>query len=394
MAGVHAALLTASFLARLRDFRFTGEVYAMREGTVFFGSEPVLRVVAPLPEAQLVESRIVNLLQYQTLVASKAASCRLAAPRAQLVDFGMRRAHGAEAACLCSRASYIAGFDATATLEASRKFGIPPAGTMAHSFVQAHEMEIEAFRNFALCRPAERGIAHRHLRHGPRRKKGCAAGEGVSQPPASSSRPCVSTAAISPSRRAVCGTFWTVIGEPGNPIWRAPRSMSTRSRRWRRTGTDGRLLRRDEARGLRGCASLDCAYKLTSTQDGRAGNARSGRRRGRASGRCTVSTTRKASLRAMSCAATGSPRGQPVAPSGDGRRTEDGATAALDRGSCHCGSSWRRCRMRCSTLEHVAYSPAKVSDLQHALVAEARPRRALMRERSGCDAGPGSPSTP
>ncbi len=140
-------------LARLRDFRFTGEVYAMHEGTVFFASEPVLRVVAPLPQAQLIESRIVNLLQYQTLIASKAARCRLAAPRAQLVDFGMRRAHGAEAACLCSRASYIAGFDATATLEASRSFGIPVAGTMAHSFVQAHEMEIDAFRSFAECHP-------------------------------------------------------------------------------------------------------------------------------------------------------------------------------------------------------------------------------------------------
>ena len=140
-------------LARLRDFRFSGEVYAMHEGTVFFASEPVLRVVAPLPEAQLVESRIVNLLQYQTLVASKAARCRLAAPQAQLIDFGMRRAHGAEAAWLCSRASYIAGFDATATLEASRRFGIPAAGTMAHSFVQTHEMEIDAFRNFAECRP-------------------------------------------------------------------------------------------------------------------------------------------------------------------------------------------------------------------------------------------------
>lgn len=145
--------LCASFLERLKNFRFTGQVYAMREGTVFFASEPVLRVVAPLPEAQLVESRIVNLLQYQTLVASKAARCRLATPQGQLIDFGMRRAHGAEAACLCSRASYIAGFDATATVEASRQFGIPAAGTMAHSFVQAHEMELEAFRNFATCHP-------------------------------------------------------------------------------------------------------------------------------------------------------------------------------------------------------------------------------------------------
>lgn len=140
-------------LERLGAFRFTGDVYAMREGTVFFASEPVLRVVAPLPEAQLIESRIVNLLQYQTLVASKAARCRLAAPGAQLIDFGMRRAHGAEAACLGSRASYIGGFDATATVEAARQFGIPVAGTMAHSYVQAHEMELEAFQNFAACHP-------------------------------------------------------------------------------------------------------------------------------------------------------------------------------------------------------------------------------------------------
>jgi nicotinate phosphoribosyltransferase len=140
-------------LERLSTFRFTGDVHAMREGTVFFASEPVLRVVAPLPEAQLIESRIVNLLQYQILVASKAARCRLAAPGAELIDFGMRRAHGAEAACLCSRASYIAGFNATATVEAARQFGIPCAGTMAHSYVQAHELELEAFQNFAACHP-------------------------------------------------------------------------------------------------------------------------------------------------------------------------------------------------------------------------------------------------
>jgi nicotinate phosphoribosyltransferase len=144
---------SAELLERLKTFRFTGSVAAMPEGTVFFASEPVLRIVAPLPEAQLVESRIVNLLHYQTLVASKAARCRLAAPRAELIDFGMRRAHGAEAASLCSRASYIAGFDATATVEASRLYGIPMAGTMAHSFLQAHELEVQAFTNFASCHP-------------------------------------------------------------------------------------------------------------------------------------------------------------------------------------------------------------------------------------------------
>lgn len=145
--------LSASCLERLASFRFSGRVFAAPEGTVFFASEPILRVEAPLPEAQLVESRIVSLLHYQTLVASKAARCRLAAPKAELIDFGMRRAHGAEAAHLASRASYIAGIDATATVEASYRYGIPPAGTMAHSFVQAHELESQAFQNFARCHP-------------------------------------------------------------------------------------------------------------------------------------------------------------------------------------------------------------------------------------------------
>ncbi|HEY0682262.1 MAG TPA: nicotinate phosphoribosyltransferase [Steroidobacter sp.] len=145
--------LSSSTLKRLASFRFTGRVFAVPEGTVFFASEPILRVEAPLPEAQLVESRIVSLLHYQTLVASKAARCRLAAPKAQLIDFGMRRAHGAEAGCLASRASYIAGIDATATVEASYRYGIPRAGTMAHSFVQAHELESQAFLNFARCHP-------------------------------------------------------------------------------------------------------------------------------------------------------------------------------------------------------------------------------------------------
>jgi nicotinate phosphoribosyltransferase len=143
--------LSVDTLERLASFRFTGRVFAVPEGTVFFASEPILRVEAPLPEAQLVESRIVSLLHYQTLVASKAARCRLAAPKAELIDFGMRRAHGAEAAVLASRASYIAGMDATATVEASFRYGIPMSGTMAHSFVQAHELEAEAFQNFARC---------------------------------------------------------------------------------------------------------------------------------------------------------------------------------------------------------------------------------------------------
>jgi nicotinate phosphoribosyltransferase len=140
-------------LHRLRSFRFTGDVDAMPEGTVFFGSEPILRVDAPLPEAQFVESRIINLLNFQSMIASKAARCRLAAGERRLADFGLRRSHGAEAGLLAARACYLAGFDSTATVAAGRAFGIPVTGTMAHSFVQAHDDEAAAFRDFARVHP-------------------------------------------------------------------------------------------------------------------------------------------------------------------------------------------------------------------------------------------------
>jgi nicotinate phosphoribosyltransferase len=142
-----------AFIASLRDFRFTGDVDAIPEGTVFFPDEPVLRVSAPLREAQFIESRVMNLLHYQTLVASKATRCVLAAPDRRLIDFGLRRAHGAEAALLSARASYLAGFDGSATTVAAPLFGIPVFGTMAHSFVQAHEQESDAFAAFARAFP-------------------------------------------------------------------------------------------------------------------------------------------------------------------------------------------------------------------------------------------------
>lgn len=141
------------FAACLARLRFTGEVHAMREGTVFFPGEPVLRVTAPLPQAQLVETRVINVIHYETLVASKAARCVLAAPGRCLVDFGLRRAHGAEAGMLAARASYIAGFSGTATVLAGREMGIPLFGTMAHSFVQAHDDEAAAFEHFAALHP-------------------------------------------------------------------------------------------------------------------------------------------------------------------------------------------------------------------------------------------------
>ncbi|GAB3392984.1 nicotinate phosphoribosyltransferase [Azotobacter armeniacus] len=146
-------LFRTAFLDYLAGLRFTGEVQAMAEGTPFFADEPILRVTAPLPEAQLVESRLINLLHFQTLIASKAARVVLAAPGKRLVDFGLRRAHGAEAGLLAARAGYLAGFHASATVLAGAQFGIPLAGTMAHSFVQAHADETEAFEHFARSLP-------------------------------------------------------------------------------------------------------------------------------------------------------------------------------------------------------------------------------------------------
>jgi nicotinate phosphoribosyltransferase len=142
-----------ALLDHLAGFRFTGDVHAMPEGTVFFANEPILRITAPLPEAQLVETRLINILHFQSLIAAKAARMALCAPGKLLVDFGLRRAHGADAGLLAARASYIAGFSGTATMMAGKLFGIPIYGTMAHSFVQAYDSEIAAFEAFAHSRP-------------------------------------------------------------------------------------------------------------------------------------------------------------------------------------------------------------------------------------------------
>jgi nicotinate phosphoribosyltransferase len=144
---------SARTLAYLADLRFTGDVHAMPEGTLFFANEPILRVTAPLPEAQLVEARLINIVHFQSLIASKAARMVLAAPGKLLVDFGVRRAHGAEAGLMAARASYLAGFSGTATVLAAKLFDIPLFGTMAHSYIEAHDSEAVAFERFARARP-------------------------------------------------------------------------------------------------------------------------------------------------------------------------------------------------------------------------------------------------
>jgi nicotinate phosphoribosyltransferase len=130
--------------------RFTGDVWAIPEGHVVLPNEPLIEVTAPLPEAQLVETIILNQITYRTALATKAARCRVAARgRASLVDFSLRRTHGVEAGIAAARAAAIAGFTGTSNVDAARRLGIPAVGTMAHSYVEAFPTEREAFIAFA-----------------------------------------------------------------------------------------------------------------------------------------------------------------------------------------------------------------------------------------------------
>ena len=141
------------FLAWLADLRFTGDLHAVREGTPIFANEPILEVEAPLPEAQLIETYLLNQVQLQTMLASKAHRVLTAARGRSVIDFGARRMHGADAALNAARAFWIAGVNATSNVLAGKRFGIPVAGTMAHSYIQAHRDESAAFRAFANLYP-------------------------------------------------------------------------------------------------------------------------------------------------------------------------------------------------------------------------------------------------
>ena len=141
-------LFKPEFLRFLGDLRFTGTVRALREGTVFFGGEPILQITAPLIEAQLVETLMLNQVGFASVAASKAARCYSAAGGRRLVDFGPRRAQGADAPLTAARSSYLAGFDGTASVAAGRRYGIPVYGTMSHSFIMAHDTELKAFEDF------------------------------------------------------------------------------------------------------------------------------------------------------------------------------------------------------------------------------------------------------
>ncbi len=147
------ANLSPDFLDRLRDLRFTGDVHAVPEGTVVFQNEPIARIAAPIIEGQIVETFVLNQIHFQSVIATKAARVVSAAAGRQVVDFGSRRAHGTDAALKVARASYLAGAAGTSNVLAGRRYGVPIFGTMAHSYVQAHEEEAEAFRAFARLYP-------------------------------------------------------------------------------------------------------------------------------------------------------------------------------------------------------------------------------------------------
>ena len=140
------------FLDYLKDFRFTGNVYAMQEGSIAFQKEPIIIVSAPIIEAQLVETYLLNKMNFSTLIATKAARVVYASRNKPVVEFGMRRAHG-EGYLEATRAAYIGGCQSTSNVMAGKKFGIPIAGTMAHSFVMSFDSEIDAFRTYAKVYP-------------------------------------------------------------------------------------------------------------------------------------------------------------------------------------------------------------------------------------------------
>jgi len=146
-------LFGAEFLTFLSNLRFTGDVHALPEGTIFFEQEPILEVRAPLIEAQIIETLVLNQIGTASLIASKAARCVIAARGRRLIDFGLRRSQGGDAGLIAARSSYLAGFVGSSNVLAGRRYGIPLNGTMGHSYIVAHNTEREAFDNFVALFP-------------------------------------------------------------------------------------------------------------------------------------------------------------------------------------------------------------------------------------------------
>jgi nicotinic acid phosphoribosyltransferase len=146
-------LFKTAFLEYLQAFRFTGDIWALPEGSLFFPDEPILEVTAPMIQAQLLETSLINIIGVHTLIATKAARCVHAAGGRKLIDFALRRTQGPDAGMAVARSTYLAGFDATSNVLAGKRYGIPVAGTMAHSLAQSFTSETQAFQAYARTFP-------------------------------------------------------------------------------------------------------------------------------------------------------------------------------------------------------------------------------------------------
>ncbi len=146
-------LFNSDFLSYLRRIRFSGDVFAIPEGRLFFVNEPIIEVTAPLIEAQIIETYLINAVNLQVMIATKASRCTHAAWPRRLVDFSLRRTQGTDAGMKAARASYIGGFIGTSNILAGKTYGLPIFGTMAHSYVTSFDQEIEAFRAYAQSFP-------------------------------------------------------------------------------------------------------------------------------------------------------------------------------------------------------------------------------------------------
>jgi nicotinate phosphoribosyltransferase len=144
--------LNPEFLKYLKDFRFSGNIYSSAEGDLIFPIQTVLQIEANIIEAQIIETILLNILNFQSLIATKASRMKQAAEGRKLIDFGLRRAQG-PGGYYASRASFIGGADATSNVRAARDYGIPVSGTMAHSYIESFDDELNAFKNFTQVYP-------------------------------------------------------------------------------------------------------------------------------------------------------------------------------------------------------------------------------------------------
>jgi nicotinate phosphoribosyltransferase len=200
-------LFRPDFLNFLKTVRFTGDVWALPEGTIFFKDEPILEVSAPIIEAQLVETFIINAVSLQTLIASKAARSIYAAKGRPVIDFSLRRTQGADAGLAVARASYLTGFTGTSNVLAGKLYGIPIFGTMAHSYITSFPEEIEAFRVFARNFPGIITLLIDTYDNfaGPAKPPGW---PRKWRPGGSGCASCAWIPAISPPSAGRCGRFW------------------------------------------------------------------------------------------------------------------------------------------------------------------------------------------